>query len=50
MTVKTLPSGAQRTLQNKEGEFVVGSSPETLKVDTSCEEVTIIAKRMDTST
>jgi hypothetical protein len=41
MTVKTLPSRAQCTLQNKEGEFVVGSSPETLKIETACEEVTI---------
>ena len=45
MTVKTLPFGAQRTFQNKEGEFVVGSSPETLKIETACEEVTIICKK-----
>ena len=45
MTVKTLPSEAQRTLQNKEGEFVVGSSPETLTIETACEEVTIICKK-----
>ena len=45
MTVKTPPSGPQCTLQNKEGEFVVGSSPETLKIETACEEVTIICKK-----
>ena len=45
MTVKTLPSGAQRKFQNKKGEFVVSSSPETLKIETACVEVTIICKQ-----
>ena len=45
MTAKTPPSGAQCTLRNKEGEFVVGSSPETLTIETACKEVTIICKK-----
>ena len=45
MTVKTLPYGGQCTLQNKEVKFVVGSSPETLTIETACKEVTIICKK-----
>ena len=45
MTVKTLPSWAQCTLQNEDGEFVVGSSSETLTIETACEEITIICKK-----
>ena len=45
MTVKTPSSEAQCTLQNKEGEFVIGSSPGTLTIETACKEVTIICKK-----
>ena len=45
MTVKTPSSEVQCKLQNKEGGFVVGSSPETLTIETAFTEVTIICKK-----
>ena len=45
MTVKTVPAGANCKLKNLGGEFVVASSPGTVTVEITCDELNIICKK-----
>ena len=45
MTVETKPSGAECTLQNEQGKFVVASTPGTVTINTACEDLSVTCKK-----
>lgn len=45
MTVETKPDGAQCTLKNKNGEFVIPSTPGTVTIETACDALTVTCSK-----